>query len=615
MRILDFSGEIPKTKPQALPQHSAQYAENVDLYGGLLRPHRNPQFQQYVVDEFGKPFRNPDDVKTFAMVGQYAVGFPADLHWVRDPRESAGKDTILFVRSGRLWRLSGRMVETGTGATPVGIEPPKEPPTAAVAKGQGCKSEWEQMCGTVDRGADCDHDAPELRAYRITYVNECGEESAPSGVSNLIDIKNGDGGIVVDTNTPPANAVKRRYYRSATTTNGVTMWLYVGEDIIGDTTFIDDVCPNALGEALPTEDHEPPSNCLDGVALTRNMSTIVWSNNQFWVSEPRLPHAYKPETRITLPYKIQFVAYHTPTVEGDTHYDNVVTTVGYPYAVEVRDDLAARVHEIEHWYPALSPFGWTTLAGSVFYTTHAGLVAIAGKTVNVLTDELMTENEWATFLPTSMRLTGYDQRLFMWYTKPDGVRSGLLLDVPLGDKRRSANLTRLTLQVKSGYASPDIGMFMLMGSDVYKWGTGTGYMRYTWWSKIEVNSAYWFPTVFKIVGDDVPVYRRGLAKLRHKYEMWQKQNCDVPPSVFFDSDPKLRPHMAQILNYGADVVFTIYCDGDEYFSRPVRTTAPVMIKARRRGIEWSIKVTGTTVLRELHLQKSLNDLQNDGGHA
>jgi len=41
--------------------------------------------------------------------------------------------------------------------------------------------------------------------------------------------------------------------------------MYVDEDVIEDKTFIDDVCPNALGEVLPTEDHLPPSECLDGV--------------------------------------------------------------------------------------------------------------------------------------------------------------------------------------------------------------------------------------------------------------------------------------------------------------------------------------------------------------
>lgn len=614
MRFRDFDGEIPKLKPQALSAKHAQYAENVDLYGGLLRPHRAPQFQQYVVDEHGRPIAESDKAAMFAMVGSHAVGFPTDTHWVRDPRESAGAGTILFVRDGKLWRLSPRMVDAGTGATMVGIYPPKEAPTVAIAKGRGCLSQWDERCQDPEDCSPC-ADAPELRGYRITYVNECGEESAPSPVSNLIDIRNGDGAIVVDTNTPPANAIKRRYYRSATTSNGETVWLYVDEDVIQDTTFVDSVCPNALGEVLPTENHEPPSECLDGVALGRNMQTVVWSENQFWVSEPRLPHAYKPETRVTLQYPIQFIAGHTTLVEGTTHFDIAIATKGYPYMGQIRDDGQTTIRELEYWYPAVSPFAWGVQNGVVYYAAEAGLIGIVGAKVEVATDDYMTEREWAKFMPATMRITGYDQRLFLWYTKRDGTRAGLLLVAPTTDKRRPPSLSRLTLTVKSAYASPDMDMFMLIGTEVYKWGAGAGYMKYTWWSGVEVNSANWFPTVFKIVGDDVPTYSRGAQRALTEYELWRKTHCDLSDSVFFDEHPALRPYMQQILGDGADVMFTLYCDGREIYSRRVRHAAPIMIKRVRRGIEWSVKVSGTTELRELHLQKSLNDLQNDGGHA
>lgn len=613
MRILDFGGEVPKLKPQALKLSEAQYAENVDLYGGVLRPHRTHAFQQYLVDEFGKPFTD-NSAAMFALVGSSAVGFPTEVHWVKDPRASAGASTILFVRDGRLWRLSQRMLEAGTGATLVGIYPPDTAPTATVLAGAGCLTEWEERCQDTDPACD-DGDAPELRGYRITYVNECGEESAPSPVSNLINVNNGDGAVIIDNAEPPANAIMRRYYRSAVTSDGQTVWLFVAEASIEETAFIDDVCPNALGEVLATENHEPPSECLDGIALGRNMQTIVWSNNQFWVSEPRLPHAYRSATRVTLPYKIQFIATHTTITEGDTHFDNAIGTVGYPYAVDIRDDGQASIKELEYWYPALSPFGWGVQNGAVFYTAAAGLVGITGNHVTLVTDDFITEREWAKFNPDTMRVTGYDQRIFMWYTKPDNTRAGLLLVLPTTDKRRAASLSRLTVPAKMAIAAPPLDMFMLLGNDVHKWAAGNEFMRYTWHSSVEVNSAYWFPTVFKIVGDDVPMYSKGIAAAIATFDLWKKQNCSLPVDVFFDLNQDMRKYMPQLLDGGADVVVTLFCDGMEYYTRRVRHAAPIMIKRRKRGIEWSIKVTGTTELRELHLQKSLNDLQNDGGHA
>lgn len=615
MRILDFSGEIPKKKPQSLGQTQAQLAENVDLYGGYLRPHRNPHFMQQVVDEYGRPFSDPDDAKMFIPMGNHFVGMREEVHWVYDPRNSAGIGTVLFVRDGSLWRLSCRMVDAGTGPTPVGIEPPTEPPVVAKVAGVGCLSLWDaRACAERDlKCSDC-ADAPELRAYRITYVNECGEESAASYPSEMLDIRNGDGVAVTDTNTPPANAVKRRIYRSAVTTAGTTVWLLAGEDIIADRTFIDDVCPEHLGEMLPYERHHIPK-CLNGIALTRNLQTVVWSGNEFWVSAPKSPHIYEPKTRVTLPYRIRFIAHYTSSVEGDTHYNNVLATDGYPYTISVRDDGQTSVKEVQVWYPAVSEFGYTAGFGAVHYVSDVGIITFDSKTPNLLTDELMTEREWAQYRPETVRLTAYDQRLFAWYSTDDGTRAGLLFTLPLNDKRRSMTLSRVTLAVKTAVAHVGHGMFMLIGTDAYSWGRGVGLMRYRWRSKTEVSAARWTPTVFKIVGDTVRPFTRGASSVARRFALWRKQNCGIDESEYFRLHPNDKRFMPQVLGDGADVILTLYADGEKVYERPVRWAEPVMLRVRRRAIEWSIEVSGTTTLRELHLQKSHNDLQNDGGHA
>lgn len=610
MRFLDFGGEIPKLKPQALPHKNAQLAENTDIYGGVLRPHRRPEFMHALVDEFGSPV---ETAATFAMVGTHAVAFPEDTHWVYDPRNSAGRGTIIFVRDGKLWRLSPRMVDAGTGPTLVGIDKPADPLVAAVEAGRGCLSRWEERCGAT--AENCAEEVLEVRGYRITYVNECGEESAPSAVSNLVDVRNGDGVRLVDPNVPPANAVYRRVYRSATTTEGNTVWLYTDQWPIDDATYLDSVCPEMLGETLPTEGHEIPSDCIEGIAVARNLHTVVWSHNEFWVSAPKLPHAYPAETRVTLPYGIQFIAGYTPAIEGSTHYDIAIGTKGFPYAATVRDDGQTNVRELEYWYPAASPFGWSAHGGVVAYAADAGIVTLNNDRVNLITEEFMTEREWAEYRPATVRMTGYDQRLFVWYDKADKTRSGLLFVLPFSDKRREPSMSRVTLPVTMGRAYPDTGMLMLLGRDVYRWGTGTGHMRYTWWSKVEVNSAYWSPAVVKIVGDDVPVHHRGLSYARTKFDLWKKQHCTLGEHLFFDHYPEYRPYMQQLLNKGCDVVFTLYCEGDEYYTRPIYDNKPVYVPRRKRGVEWSLKVSGTTELREVHLQKSNNDLQNDGGHA
>lgn len=615
MRILEFEGEVPKFKPQMLSLKNAALAVNVDLYGGILRPHRNPAYTARVVDERGRPYSRTEPLKAIIPVGSYMVGFPDDVSWVNDTRSNADNGTVLFVRGGKLWRLSPSMLRRNAPAKQVGIDKPQDPPTVAKAEGAGCLEIWDAHACSV-RNLKCGlQDTPDLRAYRITYVTDCGEESDASLPSEVIDVYNGDGVLVTDPNTPPPNAVKRRIYRSAATTDGDVMWLFIGEDIISDNVFIDDVCPDGLGEPLPYENVFMPS-CIDGIALTRNLQTVVWAANEFWVSEPFSPHAYRTDTRVTLPYRIQFISHYTHAVEGEAHFGNFIGTEGYPYAVEIRDDGQAKVKEIERWYPALTPYGFTAAHGFTYYVSSAGIVAADGHKADLLTDDLMTEREWATFKPRSVRLTATDQRLFAWFdTATQSTRAGLLFNLPIYDKRRPFTMSRISLNVKMSVAAVDKPHLLLIGTDTYAWGEGAGYMPYTWRSKVEVSAARWFPAVVKIVGDSVVPYTRRAYTARKRFELWAKQHTNINADVYFDTYPEDRQYYRQIMRQGADVVVTLYADGEKYYSRPVMWAEPVPIRAGRRAIEWQIEVSGTTELREIHLQKSRDDLQNDGGHA
>lgn len=130
-----------------------------------------------------------------------------------------------------------------------------------------------------------------------------------------------------------------------------------------------------------------------------------------------------------------------------------------------------------------------------------------------------------------------------------------------------------------------------------------------------MNSAYWFPTVFKVVSDDLPRQYRQIEQLRTKFAVWKRTHCGIDPVQFFDTHPEAREYMADLMELSPRVVLRLYADGEEIYTRPIRNLAPVMLKKRRRAIEWAFMVEGDIEIRELHLQKSHNDLQNDGGHA
>lgn len=610
MRITTFGGEAPKLKPHELPVGMAVFAEDVDLYAGRLKPLKAPQYRTALVDEYGATI---SDAACFVLVGAYYVGFPEDTHWVYDPRESAGGDTILFVRGGEVFRLSSRMIRDGVGAIALGIDPPEEAPVVDVSEGGGCLHEWDMRCGTVSHTCDPDADAPEVRAYRITYLNACGEESAPSPVSNLVDIKNGDGAIVADLNTPPSNATRRRIYRSGVTTSGETVWLFVAENNISETAFIDDVCVGDLGEALSTDEHYPPIDCVEGIALSRNLSTIVWAGNNFWVSEPRLPHAYRPATRVVLPYDIQAVVSYTPVVEGDTHYDNAVLTSGYTYLLEVRDDAQTTVREVERYYPAVSAFGHIGYGGVLYYVTRSGIVSLRGATLSLITSDILTEVEFAAFSPSSMKLTGHDDRLFMWYYSSAVGHKGLLLTLPDYDARREMTFSRLSLPIKHAMSVPDAGMRVLYSHGIYEWGASSNNLRYTWRSRYERFTGYWKPVSMKVIGYGFGRQLTSMDKAAKKaYALWQKQFCTLGVDEFLDAHPEYISSRVALVGASA-VNVGILRDGHVLYRRVIYRETPTRLPKFGRGFDWAVELSATFEVNEVHLQGGIKDMTLEGG--
>ena len=92
---------------------------------------------------------------------------------------------------------------------------------------------------------DCDNvpHPPVPTAYLFTYVNACGEESAQSKPSEVVDIEWGDAAKVTVVDTPPENAVARRWYRAVSDNENNARWLMVGETPINQTEFYDNNCP------------------------------------------------------------------------------------------------------------------------------------------------------------------------------------------------------------------------------------------------------------------------------------------------------------------------------------------------------------------------------------
>ena len=617
-RLTRFDGIAPKIDGQDLPPNAAVIAENCDLYGGRIDPLPALGDAGTVVGVDGQLLAGT--VRTLHRAGGVWVGFPEDTFVVPDPSERAGEDSFLFVRDGRLWRSSARWVLDGEGPVLVGIAAPNCLPQAAVLVGGGTKLEFPALnCDALQpQETDCAEgsDAPEPRAYVMTYVTACFEESAPSLPSAVVDVLDGDAVILVDPGVPPDNAVARRWYRSITTSEGVATWLFVAETEIGTPAYVDDVPALALGEALPTEDHLPPPQCLAGVAVLGDATVVVWSSDQFWMSEPRLPHAYPPLWRKRVRFPILAIHGATSIVEGQETYLGYVVTTGTPYFLSGVGPENVAVREYSVWEPGASTHCAAVMEGGLVYASINGLIELNGPEVQSVLDPEVTDIEWQDFDPAGLRLAYYSARL--WAFAP---RVAFVLPGSRYRQDRGRYLATLTLRADAVFSAPDVPLTVAQSGDngvrLQQWGLGTGVQRSRWRSRVFTMPGQWWPAAAKVVAD-FPREPRLLLVARSALVRWeQRHGKDRFDAFLAQLDPDLRRFEPELRAIRPFVTFRLFAEGEEFFSRTVHTSEPFRLP-KRRAIDWQFEVGGNVSIKEVHYETSIQDLTQLGlgvGHS
>lgn len=606
MRIVQFRGLIPKMAEKALPQGKATIAENLDLYGNHLKPIKTPVVTtERLLTPCGEPFTGvPVSVHR---AGSVYVAWDALTYTAVDWTKKLGDTSFLFVQDGKLYRQSAERLLNKRCPIRVGIERPHNTKiTAQVVTDAGCEStRIENLCVPT---TDCDNigHPPVAVAYLFTYVNGCGEESAHSAPSEVIDIKWGDAvQITVDDPNVPDNALYRRWYRAVPDTGGVTHWLKIADKPINATTVLDANCPCDFSCELMTENHDAPPECLQGVANIGNNMTVVWSNKHFWVSEENFPHAYNLINEYKLRYRIQGMYEITPRLEGNAHYSLVVITDGLHYTITTNQPTVIEISEIQQRYKCLS--ATTTCHGEseILYSSEQGIVSISQQGEQLITGELMTEYEWDKFSPRSVRLVYHDDRIF-GFTK----RGGFILQLGT-DKRRDPEFVTHNIVADLGHTDETSRFTIFKDNRIYEWGKGDR-ANYDWKSAHIALNGIWRPVTCKVVSSEFDnIMPKGHKDAKIKYAEFRRKHPNATPDVFFDTHPEMTQHYAHLVGVRPSVTVIIYADGREYYRREVSTNKPFLLPRRYRAIDWAVRIIGNLSVDEIHLQGSRESLVGD----
>jgi len=250
--------------------------------------------------------------------------------------------------------------------------------------------------------------------YVYTFVNDLGEESAPSEASATILRPDG---ISVTVTTPvvvPSGVssdyaiTTKRIYRAATGNVG-TEFLFVAEIALSTADYVDVLTDAQLGEALETELWDLPPDDLEGILALPNGVMVGFRRNQLCLSAQNRPHAWPVSYRLTTDTDIVGIGNVDTTV--------VIGTESFVYIASGSEPAAYSMSKFEVPISASSKLSFAYIIGlGVVFSSPDGLLACTGVgQVRNLTEKVFTRRQWQALDPTSIVSVAHNDIYFMMW--------------------------------------------------------------------------------------------------------------------------------------------------------------------------------------------------------
>ena len=365
-------------------------------------------------------------------------------------------------------------------------------------------------------------------SYVYTFVTAYGEEGPPSAASTVITTDDNATITVSNLSTGPvksnsnfgAGAVKR-IYRSNTGSN-TTAFQFVAEIAMATDSYDDTASNDELAEVIPSyywvappddDSSTYPDGPLKGLTALPNGIMAGFTGKRLCFSEPYLPHAWPTDLRMAIEEEIVGIA-----AAGN---GLIVGTKGSPYLVTGSDPRSMSAIKIEAAQACLSKTSIVDMGPYVIYAGPEGLVAVAGTDVQVITEGLITPDQWQdNYYPSTINATLWKGRYLAFYNTGSGY-GGFIFD-PRGGKNALTTLSASAL-VRGTFTDPDDGnAYLIIGNQIKQFQGGSTAQTYTWKSKefvppkptsmgfLKVNAEA-FPATIKVYGDGVLFYTGTIA--------------------------------------------------------------------------------------------------------
>lgn len=442
IRLSGFLGENRAIHPMLLPEGVGVTSLNQRPGRGDLRPWRSPATVTTVPSGRQTIYRMG---RSTASDTNYWLSWTTTVHAVRGPNAADTAEKTYYTGSGTpKWTNTTLALATPpypTSAMELGIPVPSTAPTLSASGGTS--------------------EDTESRYYVYTYVTSYGDEGPPSSPSTELVCKVDDTVTINSLSAPPAGnyGIDRiRVYRTQTGQSGDTNFFYLTEVSSSAGTATDS--GQTLQEALPSTTWLKPPTDLKWLTGMWNGMMAGISDRAVRFCEAYYPHAW-PVAYEILPTTV------TPVALATFGQTLVVLTDGKPILVTGGSPDSMDEAPIEFEQACIAPLSAVGMGFGVGWASPDGLAFVGQGGARVLTEGVLTRDDWQALNPSTIKGCMYERRYFGFYN--DGAPKAFMLD-----PANPQGIYFLDFGADALY-SDDVqdAMYLLDGVNIKKWDTGS----------------------------------------------------------------------------------------------------------------------------------------------
>lgn len=564
---------IPAREASLLPEKFASYSRNTWLYRGSLQGFKSP-LTRYTTTSSGVQaiYRIPlgaatelSNSKWVELATEYT-----DVLWAPVIGDAYQRYYFFSPTQAPQYNPLSAIQANATLLT-LGIPTPTAAPTIAVVASTNTE--------TV------------TRSYVYTWVSAYGEEGAPSAPTVVTGRVGSTFNVTV---TAPTTAQRQnrnlttvRLYRTVTDAAGRAAYYLVAAFSNNTVLFADNISDTAVTSNGQLESsYWTPPPLLKGAVAMSNGIIAGWANdNEIWFSEPYRPHAWPATYSISVPYKIVGL--------GVVGTSLVVATEGPPYLATGITPASMSLQDLPLPEPCVSRGSIVSSADGVFYASANGLVQVNNGVARLVTQNLLTREDWGKLNPASWTAGKYGTS-YIAFCKNGSLSNGtgdngVIIDA--SNENVMFSQLRYPTTVKSVSTDNYTGnVYILSDTNVSEWDAqgSTTQQPYVWRSKLY----------------QMPYKQEFVAAIAY---------FDVPSSVTIPTPTDATRTITQPHSFNPNTqyfIIKVYADGVLRATREVQRSGElILLPSGFKANYYQFEIEGQVAVKNIQIATSVKELR------